>query len=242
MNFFSKASNFISDSLDDLQVPENLDQIDLDNIGDLNFGDLGLDEVINGIKEALSVAIKSTVDLAGAEGGFLNNEKVKIPVPEEYDSFTDAIRGLGGGQYIDEFEVAVNRAAEASAGQVLDIFVNAINSLTLNHVKTIWKGNSNEATLYLENTCKEPLTQKITPIVSTSMDQCEVATIFDKIQDALNKVDIFNIIPDIDIEQYTVQKTLTGLFTYMSEQEELIRNNPAFRVTELLETVFADNN
>jgi hypothetical protein len=42
----------------------------------------------------------------------------------------------------------------------------------------------------------------------------------------------------VDIEQYTVSKALEGLFHVLGHQESLIREDPAARVTHLLQEVF----
>jgi hypothetical protein len=41
-----------------------------------------------------------------------------------------------------------------------------------------------------------------------------------------------------DLEEYVTSKAMDGLFLLISEEEEKIRENPAARVTELLEKVF----
>jgi hypothetical protein len=44
---------------------------------------------------------------------------------------------------------------------------------------------------------------------------------------------------DPDLEAYVTDKAMDALFLLISEEEEKIRENPAARVTELLEKVFS---
>ena len=41
-----------------------------------------------------------------------------------------------------------------------------------------------------------------------------------------------------DVDQYTVDEALDGLFHMLAEEERKIRTDPAARVTDLLKTVF----
>ena len=44
---------------------------------------------------------------------------------------------------------------------------------------------------------------------------------------------------DLNLDQYVTQKTLDGLFTKLAVEEELIRQDPVARSTQLLKKVFA---
>ena len=41
-----------------------------------------------------------------------------------------------------------------------------------------------------------------------------------------------------DLDQYVTDRTMSGLFTMLAEEEAKIRQNPAARTTELLKKVF----
>jgi hypothetical protein len=44
--------------------------------------------------------------------------------------------------------------------------------------------------------------------------------------------------PKLDLADYVTDKTLSGLFTVVGEEEKKIRTNPAARATDLLKQVF----
>ena len=44
--------------------------------------------------------------------------------------------------------------------------------------------------------------------------------------------------PVPDVEEYTVQKALDGMFYMLAQEEMKIRTDPAARITDILKTVF----
>ena len=43
-----------------------------------------------------------------------------------------------------------------------------------------------------------------------------------------------------DLEDYTTEKAMAGLFTLLAQEEKIIREQPAERVNDLLKKVFAE--
>ncbi len=46
--------------------------------------------------------------------------------------------------------------------------------------------------------------------------------------------------PAFDLDEYITERTLSGLFTVLGQEEKRIREDPAARTTELLRRVFQD--
>ena len=67
----------------------------------------------SGLKEALSVGTRKAVRLVGKPGGYLDNEAIKILVPQNLRTVEKVARGLGQGARVDEFVASMNHAAEA---------------------------------------------------------------------------------------------------------------------------------
>ncbi|RMG43446.1 MAG: DUF4197 family protein, partial [Acidobacteria bacterium] len=67
-----------------------------------------LDErtVAQGLREALRVGAERAVAAASRTDGFLENELIRIAVPDELRTMTQALRKLGLGDRVDELEVA----------------------------------------------------------------------------------------------------------------------------------------
>jgi hypothetical protein len=69
-------------------------------------------QITEGLKEALSVGARRAIELLGQQGGFLDDASVRIPLPGMLETAAKGLRAAGQGEYVDQFETTVNRAAE----------------------------------------------------------------------------------------------------------------------------------
>src|SRR5947207_10889463 len=69
-------------------------------------------QIVAGLKEALGKGTEHAVNTLGHEGGFLQNVQVRIPLPERLRTVERTLRTLGQDQLVNEFETAMNHAAE----------------------------------------------------------------------------------------------------------------------------------
>src|SRR5258706_10271214 len=69
-------------------------------------------DAVTGLKDALVQGASKAVSQLGASGGFLDNAKVKIPLPESIQRVESGLRLAGMGAQADELVVSMNRAAE----------------------------------------------------------------------------------------------------------------------------------
>jgi hypothetical protein len=75
----------------------------------LSLADLSNQDAALGIKGALDQGAAVAVAKLGVPGGFLNNPKVKIPLPPALDEVAKGMRMLGQGRDADELVVAMNK-------------------------------------------------------------------------------------------------------------------------------------
>lgn len=69
--------------------------------------DLSNAQIGSGLKEALSVGAERAVALLGSQGGFLRDQQVRIPLPGRLEQAGNALRAVGYGGLVDEFELTV---------------------------------------------------------------------------------------------------------------------------------------
>ena len=175
---------------------------------------LGIDKVIEGIREALSLAIGKAVELTGKTDGFMLNDVIKIGLPPQVRAFEDAMRGAGLGHVVDQFELSMNRAAEESAPLARDVFVKTIREMTVDDVQKIWRGDdTTAATTYLQRSCTPELTTHFAPKVSEAMDRTSLTRVYNELTERLSPLPIIgDILNGFNLEEYTVTKALEGLF------------------------------
>ena len=83
-------------------------------------------EVISGLKEALTVGITNSVNLTSVTDGFLKNNSIKLPFPEEAIKVKQKAIDWGLEGQVTKFVTTLNRAAEEASKEALPIFKDAI--------------------------------------------------------------------------------------------------------------------
>lgn len=195
------------------------------------------DQIAAGLKEALRIGTEHTTAHTGKPDGYYRNPSIRIPMPEQLQSFEKGLRVFGFGPQVDEFVLSMNRAAERAAPQAAEIFIGAIAQMTITDAQQILSGPNTAATEYFKIKTSAQLTAAFRPHVEQAMNQVGVTRQYKDL------VQHFRTIPFpktelVDLDQYVVGKGLEGLFLILGQEEQAIRNNPAARVTDLLKQVF----
>jgi hypothetical protein len=200
-------------------------------------GSLSNDEVVRGLKEALSIGTNHAAASASKVGGYLNNPMIRIPFPPDAQRVKAVVEGIGMQRQVDDFVRTLNRAAEEAAKEAGRVFLDAILQMTIADGYQILRGPDDAATAYLRRTTTVPLTAKFRPIVKRAIEKVEVTKYWNPIITAYNRVPfVQRINPDLDA--YVTEKGLQGLFSLIAGEERKIRRDPAARTTELLRKVF----
>src|SRR6185295_8229699 len=132
-------------------------------------------EITGGIKEALFKGIRFAIEQLGRENGFLDDSRVKIPLPNSLHKMEKALRIAGQGRMVDDFVAAMNHAAEKAVPVAIDVFMDSIRQMTFNDVRQIlFSGQDDAATQFFRRTSQDTLRQKFRPIVERFTDQVGV--------------------------------------------------------------------
>jgi hypothetical protein len=201
-------------------------------------GKLSTDEIVSGLKEALSLGAQKSGDKLSATDGFFKDAAVKILLPKQIRDVENKMRMLGMGKLVDDAELSLNRAAEDASKSAAPIFLSAIKQMTVTDALNILKGTDTAATGYLRKTTTPQLTDAFMPVIETSLKKTDAAKYWNQVFTAYNR---FSKDPvDTDINSYVTSKALDGVFYYVAQEELSIRKDPAARVTDILKKVFAN--
>jgi len=198
------------------------------------------EEVIAGLKEALTIGIKKGAELASKTDGFFKNDFIKIPFPEEANAIKEKAIEWGLQGKVDEIILTLNRAAEVASEKATPIFVDAITNMSIGDGFEILKGSDSAATMYLIKTTTTPLTSAFMPVVKDAIEKVELTKYWNPVATKYNqwakisKKDEIN--PDLD--KYVTDRAITGLFFLVKQEEKKIRKDPVAQVTDLLKKVF----
>jgi hypothetical protein len=195
-------------------------------------------EIVDGLKEALEIGTRQAVQLAGRENGYFSNPDIKIPLPESIAQTESLVRAAGMGDQLDAFVLSMNRAAESAAPEARSIFWDAIKQMQFDDAKRILDGRENEATLYFQDKTTAQLTAAFKPKVHEAMQAVGVTQQYHALQSGAEAIPFLSEWL-VDLDDYVTSQALEGLFFLVAEEEAKIRQDPAARVTDLLQKVFA---
>jgi len=209
------------------------------NTKSISKGKLSSKEIIEGLKEALKVGSKKSIDRLGKQDGFYKDKTVHIPMPENLKKVEKLLINIGQKKLAEKFVRTMNRAAEKSVQSTVTIFVSAIKQLTVKDAMKIYNGREDEATRYFRKTKGQEIHKTIHPIVHEATQKTGVTSTYKKIAREIRKLhpSLADSMPDID--NYVTEKTMDGIFYKLAREEAAIRKDPAARTTEILKKVFS---
>lgn len=199
---------------------------------------LSSDQIVSGLKEALSLGAQKSGDKLSATDGFFKDAAVKILLPQQVQDVEKKMRMFGMGKLVDNAELSMNRAAEDASKSAAPIFLSAIRQMTVTDALQILRGTDTAATGYLRKTTSPQLTSAFMPVIEASLKKTDAAKYWNEVFTAYNRFSSKKV--DTDINSYVTGKALDGLFYYVAQEEISIRKNPADRVTDILKTVFGN--
>lgn len=203
----------------------------------LSLGDLTEKDASQGLKAALEKSANAAVGVLGKPGGFMNNEKVRIPLPGYLEDASKVMKRFGLGAQIDELVAAMNQSAEAAIPLSQGLLTSAIKTMSVTDAKTILTGGDTSVTDFFTNKTREPLAEKFLPVVTKTTEKVGAATKYNQLA---SKASSFGVVSkdNANIQQYVTGKTLDGLFTVIGDEEKKLRQNPAAAGSALLSKVF----
>jgi hypothetical protein len=196
------------------------------------------EQMANALKEALIQGITNGADLAAKRDGYLANNRIKIPLPNDVKNAESRLRQMGLSKEVDRFLVSLNRSAESAALKSKPIFTNAIRSLTITDALNILKGNQDAATQFLKRTTYEQLVGNFRPDIKQSLDKVYATRYYGNIATKYNRLPLSQNKINTDLPDYTTRKAVDGLFVLIADEEKKIRDNPKQQANNLINTVF----
>jgi hypothetical protein len=202
------------------------------------------EEVVSGLKEALTVGITNSVNLTSITDGFLKNSEIRLPFPQDAIKVREKAIEWGLQGQVDKFETTLNRAAEEAAKEALPIFKNAITGMSLQDGFAVLKGGNGAATKFLKDNTTNQLIAAFAPKVKAAIENVKLTEYWNPIVKKYNTTAVFSgweqVNPDLD--KYVTQLAIDGLFKMVEKEENKIREDAGARVTELLQRVFGSLN
>ena len=191
-----------------------------------------------GLKEALQVGGKRAIEQLAANGGYANHADVRIPMPGMLESVGGLMRNYGLGRQVDAFEASMNSAAEQAISEATPIFMDTLESMTLDDARRIYSGGDTAATDYFREKTQGPLTTRLQPLIEQAMGNAGVVQAYQLlVSQAESQVPMLQGMSP-NLGKHVTEAALDGFFLRLAQEEQKIRENPVARTTDLLKEVF----
>ncbi|HEY8708337.1 MAG TPA: DUF4197 domain-containing protein [Burkholderiaceae bacterium] len=190
-----------------------------------------------GVRAALERGAVAAVGLLGRRGGFLDNPKVRIPLPGFLNDVAQLLELTGQQQRIDELVTAMNRAAEAAVPQAKSLLVNAVKAMSVEDGRQILSGGDNSVTQFFAAKTRAPLALTFLPIVTRATEKVALADKYNAVAGNAAALGLLGK-DDANIQQYVTGKALDGLYLMIGEEERKIRRDPVATGSAILKKVF----
>jgi hypothetical protein len=203
-----------------------------------NGSSLSNDEIIAGLKEALSVGANNSASKLSSLDGFFANAAIKVLMPPEAKKVESTLRAAGLGSMVDKAILSMNRAAEEASKSAAPIFLDAIKGMSFQDGLSILKGSDSAATVYLKGKTSPALTTAFKPVIDEALQKTEATKYWKDVFETYNKLPTTMKKVNTDLSAYVTDKALGGLFYQVALEEQKIRKDPAARVSDILKKVF----
>ena len=190
-----------------------------------------------GVRAALERGAVAAVGLLGKSGGFLDNPKVRIPLPGFLNDAAKLLKATGQQKRVDELITAMNRAAEAAVPEAKALLVSAVKAMSVGDATRLIRGGDNSVTEFFADKTRTPLGVKFLPIVTKATQKVSLA---DKYNRVAGKASGLGLVKkeDANVQQYVTRKALDGLYLMIGEEERKIRQDPVGTGSAILGKVF----
>jgi hypothetical protein len=209
------------------------------------------EELAKALREALAVSAERALTQLGRKGGFSDSDTFRIPLPKAVESFRKPLQLVKQDYLLDNFQDTMNLAAEEGVAAAPGIVKQAIQELTMEDLNQLWKGEDDAITRFLEKRARDPLAERMLPLIANATDSTGATRRYKQMQSSLPDADggLFSAVrsfagiggkSDFDLDTYVNEKALDGLFKAMALEEKAIRENPLARSTDLLKKLFGN--
>ncbi|RYY75664.1 MAG: DUF4197 domain-containing protein [Gammaproteobacteria bacterium] len=203
----------------------------------LSLSDLSNQDASSGLKAALEKGSSVAVARLGVENGFLNNEKVKIRLPEKWDRARNLLKMTGQSKKFDDLEVAMNRAAESAVPFAKPLLLDAIKTMTVTDAKNILSGGETSVTNFFRKKTSDSLAVKFLPLVKGVTDKTKLAKNYNSAMAQAQKYGVATE-QEATVEAYVTKRATDGLYLMIAEEEKAIRQDPLGAGSKIISKVF----
>lgn len=183
-----------------------------------------LSEALRGLLRETAV---TAVDSLGKPGGFLDNPKVRVPLPGALEDAKSLLIGMGLSAQTDRLERSFNRIAESVAAEALPIVQEAIATLVIDDPRALIIGAPDSASRYLRRIQGPAIGEQLLPITREKIAANDESRLLSELLEQVSpRLPAASAIRDLDLGMHITRYLLDGMFVQLGEEEKKIREVP----------------
>lgn len=213
----------------------------LGDFGAQSSGGLSQFEIDAGLRQALEIGATNVSSQLGAQDGFFGDSRIRIPLPGRLGDLQNNLQKIGFSGPLDDLQLRMNRAAEASMPEARRLVVSAVKSMTLEDALGVLRGGDTAATDFLRGRTETSLREAFAPYIDQALQSSGA---FQSLDTVASNNGLGGLATNLrgDMRDHAVNFGLDGMFYYVAQEEKKIRENPVARTTDLLKKVFGAAN
>jgi hypothetical protein len=205
---------------------------DLFRTGVLKQGDASA-----GMKEALRLGAEAASARLARKDGYFGDGAVRIPLPGVLGDAQKQLKSLGLAKPLDDLQLSINRAAEATAPAAGKLVADAVKGMSVEDAVGIVRGKDTAATEYLRGKTETQLRAAFRPAIEKALTESGALAQAEKAVSRYG-AGLVKESPRKWILDASVSGAMDGMFYYLAKEEQAIRKDPARRTSEILRRVF----
>jgi hypothetical protein len=179
------------------------------------------------LRSLLQESAIGAVDSLGKRGGFLDNPRVRVPMPGILEDAKSLLLGMGLSGQTDRLERSFNRIAEAVLAEALPIVQDAIATLVIDDARALIIGAPDSASRYLRRIQGPTIGEQLLPITREKIAAHDESQLLSELVDQVSsRLPSVSEIRDFDLAMHISRYALDGLFLRLGEEEKRIREAP----------------
>ena len=187
------------------------------------------------IKNVLKRTTEKSIRQLGVPGGFLNNPRAIIQLPDQLKNLENNFQQFGKKQLLDNLLTSMNESASEALSNLAPVIAGKMVDMAID--KIIENANSDDSTFTnaFDRMFRKDLKLEILPLVEKGMKVYRTTKTMRKINKLVKRKKLGSL--DFDLNDHVASRTLDGLFGLMKDEELNIRKNPASLLDKLIDMI-----
>jgi hypothetical protein len=207
---------------------------------------LSLDEITpvqaeQAIREALQLALTSSLEKLGAEGGFREDPNMRLSMPDEWARIDSVVRKINHADIADAFLNSLNGSAEIAVRELSPLVDDLVSNLPITDPKSALTSAADAATQTLAAGSEKRLRSAVEATLDAAFKTADVESrkkaLIEKARFA-NPFTNIKGVEELDLKRHAANQVVERIFVAIARQEHAIRQDPSKLKSEIGQSVF----